>query len=112
MGKKHDIMRGCASVWKTKLKNYRYELIEDVVDKLGELEDLEEDLGIDLITLFKILKSENIYANGKRYDNSNSLSYMGNSWLIFNHQAKQGFRFKDYGKTWALTKEKLECQDM
>ena len=78
------------------------------VNKLGQLENIEEELCIDLIKLFEILKSENIYANGKRYDNSNSLSYMGNSWLIFNHQAKQGFRFKDYGKTWALTKEELE----
>lgn len=79
-----------------------------LVQIVGKFEDLEEELGIGLTKLFEILKSENIYANGKRYDNSNSLSYMGNSWLIFNHQAKQGFRFKDYGKTWALTKEELE----
>ena len=84
-----------------------YEKEEQAFAKLSAFEDLEEELGIDLTKLFEILKSENIYANGKRYDNSNSLSYMGNSWLIFNHQAKQCFHFKDYGKTWALSKEEL-----
>lgn len=55
MGRKHDIAYGCASIWKKKLKNDKYELIENVVDKLGQLENIEEELGIDLITLFKAL---------------------------------------------------------
>lgn len=79
-----------------------------IVNKLGQKEDDDEELGIDSHILFKVLKSESIYANGKRYDNSNSLSYMGNSWVIYNHQAKRCFSLKDYGKNWGLRKEDLE----
>ena len=43
MGRKHDLAYGCASIWKKKLsKHYRYNLIEEAVDKLGQLEDLFE----------------------------------------------------------------------
>ena len=55
MGRKHDIERGQAYHWKKKLKDYDYRLIEEAVDKLGDLEDIEDELGVDLITLFKAL---------------------------------------------------------
>lgn len=56
MGRKHDIAYGCASIWKKKLKNDKYELIENAVDKLGQLEDIEEELGIDLVTLLNSIR--------------------------------------------------------
>ena len=43
MGRKHDIKYGLAAIWKRKIKNDKYELIEEVVDKLGQLEDIEEN---------------------------------------------------------------------
>lgn len=180
MGRKHDIKCGCASVWKTKLKNYRYELIEDVVDKLGQLEDIlekhyiltfeeleiciengektldefvkwrenrfcelvkpykdiEEELGIDLITLFKAMKN-GIWSKGSFYDDKISdtptfiarpeISLCGyyeevnddcetikreeNVWCIYTYDFELQIRqtmLKDYGKTRALDKKELE----
>jgi len=92
---------------KTEL-NYNQESKSEIIDKLGQLEDIEEELGIDLITVFKILKAVNIYTKDKRYDLRNSLSYMGNSWVIQNHYDNECFDFKDYGKTWSIKKEDLE----
>ena len=80
--------------------------------KLGQLEDIEEELGIDLITLFKALK-DGIY----RYGENNQVpvyltwhDYLKELVLFFddnNPYNNRCFQFKDYGKTWALTKEEL-----
>ena len=56
MGRKHDIEGGQAHHWKKLLKDYDYRLIEEAVDKLGDLEDIEEEYGIELTTLSKLLK--------------------------------------------------------
>lgn len=85
------------------------------VGKLGQLEDIEDELGIDLITLFKALKNGiwikhplgQVYkVQARLYDLmidsfSEKLKwcFLANSMLI---------DFKDYGVTWALTKEELE----
>ena len=88
-----------------------------IIQKLGQLEDIEEELGIDLITLFKAQK-ENVWElvfdgydeNGKSiykprknqhdiYIDLKQKALVG-KWI--------GYEFKDYGKTWALTKEELE----
>ena len=69
MGRKHDIKWGSAAVWKRKIKNDRYELIEEVVDKLGQLEDIEEKLKIDLVTLFKAIE------NGFYYIKNNEIHF-------------------------------------
>lgn len=84
----------------------------NVIKKLSDLEDIEEELGIDLITLFKALKQGYIETRGYKATDI-VLAYneyikkwcfyeideggYGNSWFL-----------KDYGKTWALTKEELE----
>lgn len=67
-----------------------------IADKLGQLEDIEEELGIDLITLFKALK------DGYWYKEDNE--------IIFEEPNGEGLRemLCGYGKTWALTKEELE----
>lgn len=120
MGRKHDIAYGCASIWKKKLKNDKYELIENVVDKLGQLEDIEEELGIDLITLFKARK-------GIYYKNALGTIYLIDPLEPYNFDIdlfnesiyveyynkphrNRSFAFSDYGKTWALTKEELEAK--
>jgi hypothetical protein len=83
-------------------------------NELIEYKNIEEELGIDLITLFKALKNGiYIYANGGKYvdegdcsflSNINTINYSNKSFISF----KWKYYFKDYGKTWALTKEELE----
>lgn len=80
------------------------------INKLGQLEDIEEELGIDLITLFKALK-EGIYtirSNGKkRYP---FLTYNGAVGYIFDFMFEQEAEYilSDYGGTWSLTKKDVE----
>ena len=84
--------------------------------KLKSLEDLEEEIDIDFITLIKILK-EDVYINdggivdeiGKIYkEQVKSIEY----WPVWGFTAgddemKTLCAFKDRGKTWALSKEEL-----
>lgn len=81
--------------------------------KLGKLEDLEEELGIDLITLFKALK-EDIYYNdcGKII----KVQVLGispmreNKFCLECYYDFKKFRVdtNDYGTKWSLRKEDLE----
>ena len=96
-----------------------YEQIENsnaCVDKLGKLEDIEEELGIDLVTLVKALNG--LYYKFRPEDREISKmkvpmlriingeycwicpKWMTTTWM--------SVLVKDYGKTWALTKEELE----
>ena len=93
------------------------------VDKLGTLEDIEEELGIDLITLFKALK-DGIWTNQEQWYGDekqgkirffqvrllleeNAIGCIHNS-MWKGKEVIRTLYFKDYGKTWALTKEELE----
>ena len=80
--------------------------------KLYELEEIEEELGIELTTLFKALKGIWIKDNDRTY-------YVGSPYLCFAENNKRElemqfrvvdtwFYIKDYGKKWALTREELE----
>ena len=86
--------------------------------KLGQLEDIEDELGIDLVTLFNALKYGAYYfSNGTQL----TKDYV---WLVDNYVSvgtrdklsysfttafeRRILLFNDYGKTWALTKEELE----
>ena len=86
-------------------------LATKIVSELLEYKNVEENLGIDLITLVKTLKN-GIWDNKGRYYNeldldlpSSCLSYMLN---YGNDIEFKYFHFKDYGILWALTKEELE----
>ena len=88
------------------------------VDKLGALEDIEEELDIDLIKAIELCKKAN----------KQKVVYTKENWGIdtlkifddldvelFKHRLylnSRGIYFdldlKDYGKDWALTKEELE----
>lgn len=103
-----------------------YEQIENsnaCVDKLGKLEDIEEQLGVDLITLFKALNvRDGVWVKDKEYGLCNWS--MGQLWFGYNSSKSESFinpqiyflkdggysyfKLSDYGKTWALTKEELE----
>ena len=79
-----------------------------LIRKLGQLEDIEEELGIDLITLSKASKC--FYS--KILD-----CYCPHPNPIYKSCGEKGewyidfmdtpHKLKDFGKTWALTKEEL-----
>lgn len=92
--------------------------------KLCQLEDIEEELNIELITLFEALKngawfidyrdSHIFYAkatipsffNSSTYDSpQENIEFKG--FKILDQLYGIGHELKDYGKTWALTKEEL-----
>ena len=96
---------------------------EKDLDKLEQLEKIEEEFGIDFITLFKALKN-GIWTNQEQYygdEEQGKIRYF-EAMLLLDEKAmgcihnslfkgKENIRtlyFKDYGKTWALTKEELE----
>lgn len=94
------------------------EKVEDfteVANKLGQLEDIEEELGIDLITLFKALKN-GIYAIVPDYDGSYIEHFEPYATILDMYSKCIDLRddtlgcvaLNHYGKTWALTKEELE----
>ena len=83
---------------------------DDCLNKLGKLEDIEEELGIDLITLIKAI------SNGVWVKTKNNISKHLTVALKKRHHTKEYWLFyrpyshiylKDYGKTWSLTKEEL-----
>lgn len=126
----------CRNVWSKDGKKLEGEFFANqtlaidgnAIDKLGKLEDIEDELGIDLITLFKALKN-GIYISNERadknekydiedlwigYSNGNRKSYEltwetwgGHSSGETYFPYKRSVSTKDYGKTWALTKEEL-----
>lgn len=97
------------------------------ISKLNQIENIEKELDIDVVILFKALR------NGIYYKKDNKILYVNNiinvhkylietkpiysvageanpamdghywDWKTFNT-----WEFKDYGKTWALTREELE----
>ena len=111
-------------------KNGKYENYEPIkpsnlypaIDKLGKLEDIEEEIGIDLITIYNVSK----YGFYKIIQtNTDEILVDGNKWwpneFIINLQEKcfvsitasnklghTKFYFKDNGITWTLAKEVLE----
>ena len=81
--------------------------------KLKSLEDLEEEIGVDFITLVKMLK-DNIYINdggivdeiGNIYkEKVKSIEH----WPVWSFTTDDGgeYAFKNRGKTWALDKEEF-----
>ena len=129
---------------KTKYLNYEYGRIKDhdimrgnlgritddmIFNKLGQLEDIEEENGMSLLTLFRILKcGEIIYKNRSLYHNNNKiilesrkidgLYYDGAYYILKLHNLLfeddndnyDVVYVKDYGITWAITREELEYE--
>ena len=81
--------------------------------KLGQLEDIEEELGIDLITLFKAY-TNGFYVKGEKekqyidFESPLNAIAFKNKEMFYRHKwSYQYVKLYDYGKTWALTKEEL-----
>lgn len=84
----------------------------DLVSKLGEREDIEEEFGIDLPTLFKAFRN-GIYAKAGR--EIVFVRYIGifkrRKWHLFSADALGKYEIclvREYGKKWALTKRGLK----
>ena len=100
-----------------------------IYEKLKSLEDIEEELGIDLITLFKALK-DGFYIKYKGKivhifpDKHITINFWYKTINVFippkffidcekrrdylSEAIDEEYWFKDYGKTFALTREELE----
>lgn len=88
-------------------------------NKLGQLEDIEEKLGIDLVIFHKALENGVYY----KVTDKSSVNYgkiffdryvlwgwnqnSDGSYFAMMQSQLQSFDLKDYGKTWALTIEEL-----
>lgn len=94
---------------------------EEIINKLGKLEDIEEELGIDLLTLFKALKQDYIYFKHhygwsnefiikKEYIQGLKYQIDDNTFVFWTDDCgKEHLVYiKDFHKKWALTREELE----
>ena len=105
------------------------EIDNSIYKKLKSLEDIEEELEIDLITLFKALKDGFYIKYNDEIvhifpDKHITINFWYNTINVFippkffidckkgtnylSETIDEEYWFKDYGKTWALTKEELE----
>lgn len=90
-------------------------------NKLFDLENIEDELGIDLIVYLRMTLGTRVFVKDKIYDGmfengimeQRFLKYIYNSnykcfCLNFHGSLTPIYYMKDYGKEWALTKEELE----
>lgn len=97
---------------KEKKRGWQYKNgnIKSMTNKLGQLEDIEEELGVDLVKVFNALK------NGIESDDGNHYRCMiyfdedifGRKNYMLQTEIGMNYYPKHYGKIWALTKEDLE----
>ena len=91
---------------------------DEAYKKLCQLEDIEEEIGIELTTLFKALKYGVYYYTSQNklthdyvwlYDNYVSASVRDKlSYSLLTCFQKQILSFEDYGKAWSIYREHLE----
>lgn len=84
---------------------------QECIYKLGQLEDIEDELGIDLITLIKALKNGAWTKFNNEISKCDECEYeMLDIYIYFywNNGKHLVFLLSDYGKTWALTREELK----
>ena len=80
----------------------------DLVYKLGVLEDLEEELGIDLIILFKALKQKYVFHEENLKIELLGLHIKSDELYLYGFVEDTThavyLSLKEYGKTWTITK--------
>ena len=95
------------------VKKQKFEIVKKDLDLLEEYRKLEEEIGVDFITLAKMLKDD-VYINdggivdeiGHIYkDQVKSIEH----WPVWGFTDGDGgeYAFKNRGKTWALDKEEF-----
>lgn len=92
---------------------YENDLFKGIYYKLMQLENIEEELGVDLITLFRALR-DGVFINddGSVYkDYIKSIEHWPDCWGFISSDEEIEIFFEDYGVTWALLFEELEKED-
>ena len=95
------------------IKKQKFEIIKKDLDLLEEYRKIEEEIGVDFITLVKMLKDD-VYINsggivdeiGRIYkEQVKSIEH----WPVWSFTTDDGgeYAFKGRGKTWALSKEEF-----
>ena len=111
--KEHEYLKMCIGWYELPTKNYHVRIINEtpsqMYQKLGQLEDIEEEFGINLITLFKALKNGIAIKDEPLQNYPCSLNHNDIGWLLFvrTDGVLGAYYLQDYSKTWALTKEEL-----
>lgn len=81
------------------------------IEKLGHLEDDEDDLGLDLGIFAKTLKYggyiKTAFGIEKFKIRNGDIDFKGKLFYVTTEYTLRTLVFKDYGITWALTKEEL-----
>ena len=89
-----------------------FEIIEKDLNEYEQHKDFEKDLGIDLITLVKAF-IYGVYSKHEKYKIDDvMLGKCDDEYFLYVKEKIGTYRMigyiKDYGKTWALTKEELK----
>lgn len=96
--------------------NYEHDLFRDIYCKLQYLEDIEEEIGIEFITLIKMLKNDVYINDGGVVDEIDNIHtaqvksiehWPAWGFSVGDNEIKTFYAFKDRGKTWALDKEEF-----
>ena len=85
---------------------------EIVFVKTEIIQDYESQFGLDIVFILKALRVNTIYKKNKkktRVCHNLALRKHNDEWCLF-FKTNHYVRTKDYGKTWALTKEELETK--
>lgn len=89
--------------------NANFILTKGVESKGKKINDLEEELGIDILTLFRAVRE------GFYYKKGNDIIHTSRPVCLMEHKIWCNYEFDDeysnYGETWALTREELEDKD-
>ena len=95
------------------IKKQKFEIIKKDLDLFEEYRKLEEEIGVDFITLVKMLKGD-VYINDGGIVNEIGHIYKDQvksieHWPVWSFTAGDSveYAFKDRGKTWALDKEEF-----
>lgn len=77
--------------------------------ELIEYKKIEKELGIDLITLFKLINAKNVYSYGHTniMKNTGQVDIYDRTITIWNGSCHQTYPLSEYGKSFALTREEL-----
>ena len=88
------------------------EINDGIYKKLKSLEDIEEELRIDLITLFKTLKQKHVFHKENVKIEILGIHIKSNELYLYGFAEDTThtiyLSLKEYGKTWTLTREELE----
>ena len=100
--------------------DYTDKEIFKVLQKLGQLEDIEEEIGVDLFVYLKMTLGTKVFVKDKTYEQIFENGIMEQKQITYSYSFDHKcfcvniygtktpiYYIEDYGKKWALTKEEL-----